>query len=91
MKHPSHSKLSSCFFLFSSFVFSGSPITQESIVKNKEGMDTESLAARSHVSWAAFFVLQLRIPLYLSSKVALLRTSTILFALFVVTVFLLYF
>ncbi|XP_036777617.1 zinc finger protein 10 isoform X1 [Manis pentadactyla] len=48
MKHPSHSKLSSCFFLFSSFVFSGSPITQESIVKNKEGMDTESLAARSH-------------------------------------------
>lgn len=78
-------------------------ITQKSIVKNKEGMEAKSLTAGSHVSWAAFFVFQLRIPFCLSSGFPLPRTfgnyildtllretSAILFALFVAVVLFIY-
>lgn len=87
------------FFMFLSFLqlhLLRISITQKSIIKNKEGMEAKSLTARSHVSWAAFFVFQLRIPFSLSSGVPLPRnfrnyildtllweTSTLLFALFV--------
>lgn len=89
-------RLSSCFFLFLQLHLLRISITQKSIIKNKEGMEAKSLTAGSHVSWAAFFVFQLRIPFCLSSGFPLARnfrnyildtffreTSTILFALFV--------
>lgn len=79
-------------------------ITQKSIIKNKEVMEAESLTAQSRVSWAVFFVFQLRILFWLSSGVPLPRnfrnsildtllqeTSTILFALFVDVVLFLYY
>lgn len=95
-KTSCYSRLPSWFFLFSSFLFSGSPVSQTRIIKNKKGMEAESVPAGSHVSCTAFFVFQLRIPFYLSSGVPFPRnfrnyilgtllweTSTISFALFV--------